>query len=380
MPLSLRIICAPEGESISQWDFGFPEEGGDIGRGYGVTMQLHDQRRELSARHAMIRRVEKGYQLEDCSTNGVYVNGSKQSVGRGNIVPLNDGDVFDLGRYRLLVSCFIPEELNHKDEPSDSEHLEIPPRQQFDTGASLRSPSLTEPFDPFAQDPFATAVESIRHSTRVDDPFLEQKSVAQSDLNLGAEGGDQLNRAQTQSQSQKQYHTPMEGQFEGQTEDDWYKTSLESDPFLNDTQTPKRSQINFEQLEQQDDSDPFRDSGYQNLASSARSNHIEKYAMSSSQYHLQAMPQKNEAILVSHQQLEKALEMAFQQFIRDISPHMMESLFDDLAPNRLFKPNYWKRYKAYFARDLTQRDWQVKFYAYFYEALRLHQRTDGGKK
>ena len=45
MPLSVRIISSPDGESITEWNKPFPEDGGDIGRVLGVTMQLSDSTR-----------------------------------------------------------------------------------------------------------------------------------------------------------------------------------------------------------------------------------------------------------------------------------------------------------------------------------------------
>ncbi len=109
MPLSIRIISSPDGESIAQWNQAFPDDGGDIGRAFGATLQLNDASREISSTHAMIRKTSRGYQIMDNSTNGLYINGSDVPLGKGNQSTLSDGDVLDIGRYRLLVSCFFPE-------------------------------------------------------------------------------------------------------------------------------------------------------------------------------------------------------------------------------------------------------------------------------
>ncbi|MFA0125637.1 FHA domain-containing protein, partial [Vibrio sp. 10N.261.48.A2] len=109
MPLSIRIISSPDGESIAQWNQAFPEDGGDIGRAFGATLQLNDVSREISSTHAMIRKTSRGYQIMDNSTNGLYINGSDAPLGNGNQSTLSDGDVLDIGRHRLLVSCFFPE-------------------------------------------------------------------------------------------------------------------------------------------------------------------------------------------------------------------------------------------------------------------------------
>ena len=72
-------------------------------------MQLSDSTREVSSKHAIINKSARGYQVMDTSTNGVFINGATTALGKGNQSTLNDGDVLDIGRYRLLVSCFLPE-------------------------------------------------------------------------------------------------------------------------------------------------------------------------------------------------------------------------------------------------------------------------------
>ena len=109
MPLSIRIISSPDGESIAEWNQAFPEDGGDIGRAFGNTLQLSDASREISGTHAIIRKNSRGYQIADNSTNGLFINGSDKPLGNGNQSTLSDGDVLDIGRYRLLVSCFVPD-------------------------------------------------------------------------------------------------------------------------------------------------------------------------------------------------------------------------------------------------------------------------------
>ncbi len=96
MPLSIRIISSPDGESIAQWNQAFPEDGGDIGRAFGATLQLNDASREISSTHATIRKTSRGYQIMDNSTNGLYINGSDAPLGNGNQSTLSDGDVLDI--------------------------------------------------------------------------------------------------------------------------------------------------------------------------------------------------------------------------------------------------------------------------------------------
>lgn len=57
MGLIIRIISHPEGESIQQWQYNLPDEGGIIGRSIGVNLQLNDSHRTISGIHATIKRM-----------------------------------------------------------------------------------------------------------------------------------------------------------------------------------------------------------------------------------------------------------------------------------------------------------------------------------
>jgi predicted component of type VI protein secretion system len=108
MTLSIRIISSPPGETVSEWNTFFPEEGGSIGRGFSVNLRLNDAKREISSLHAIISKTSRGYQVTDNSTNGLFINGVVKSLGKGNSTTLNDGDILGIGGYRLLTSCFLP--------------------------------------------------------------------------------------------------------------------------------------------------------------------------------------------------------------------------------------------------------------------------------
>ena len=106
MGLIIRIISHPEGESIQQWQYDFPEEGGVIGRSIGVTLQLNDQHRTISGIHATIKKTARGYQITDNSINGVFINNAESPLGKGNSITINDGDTIRISDYQLLISCF----------------------------------------------------------------------------------------------------------------------------------------------------------------------------------------------------------------------------------------------------------------------------------
>ena len=174
MPLAIRIISSPNDESISEQHKSFPEEGGDIGRSLGVTMQLADSHREISAVHAIVKKTSYGYQVVDNSTNGLFVNGSNSPIGKGNKYALTDGDILDVGRYRLLISCFTPELAKRPTLAQDN--------QIFDDSLHNESQIID---DPFAKDlelltsPTCDTSEPVRKL--IDDPFNSEPELALAD-------------------------------------------------------------------------------------------------------------------------------------------------------------------------------------------------------
>ena len=72
-----------------------------IGRGADNVWVLADPDRTLSKNHCRIDASEGGFMLTDLSTNGVFLSGAPQPVGRGHSVALEDGDSFTMGPYRM---------------------------------------------------------------------------------------------------------------------------------------------------------------------------------------------------------------------------------------------------------------------------------------
>ncbi|MBE8168243.1 MAG: hypothetical protein HAW66_07735, partial [Shewanella sp.] len=79
-------------------------------------------------------------------------------------------------------------------------------------------------------------------------------------------------------------------------------------------------------------------------------------------------------------QTDTAIEMAISRLLKEMSPEYIESMFNDISSPSLFsgKPKYWEMYKRYFDRQQQNRDWQVKFHAYFQDSLR--QQRNAGEK
>ncbi|GAB6263680.1 type VI secretion system-associated FHA domain protein [Photobacterium sp. R1] len=314
MPLSIRIISSPDGESIAQWNQAFPEEGGDIGRSFGATMQLSDATREVSGTHAIIRKTSRGYQIADNSTNGVFINGSDEPLGKGNQSTLSDGDVLDIGRYRLLVSCFIPEKAKAQ------------PLQE----AAAQSP--------FGDDPFRT--ESVA-AAPVQAVEPEEPELTRSDFDV-----------------------------------------VDDDPFLSEDVTRERQRLSLDLEFQTEEDDPLAEDIYQTAwpqtALQAQNPQASPFASQPVHYALTEYRQHEQRL---QQQTDKALEMALTRLLADISPQAMESMFDDLSGSGFWprKPKHWEMYKRYFSRQVENRDWQVKFHAYFQDALRLQRNLEGEK-
>ena len=103
MALQLTIIKFPPGVSLMEDRRTFDADGGVIGRGVDNDWVLSDPERFLSSRHCQVSREGERYYLTDLSTNGTFVNGSPEPLGRGSRIVLNDGDSFDVGEYRFKV-------------------------------------------------------------------------------------------------------------------------------------------------------------------------------------------------------------------------------------------------------------------------------------
>lgn len=82
----------------------FREKGGTIGRSLQNDWILPDPDRFISGRHATIDFKGGVYYLADTSSNGVYINGDCEPLGKGNPRRLFNGDVIRLGDFIINVS------------------------------------------------------------------------------------------------------------------------------------------------------------------------------------------------------------------------------------------------------------------------------------
>ncbi len=109
MPLVLSVLRCPD-QSV-------PEQrrvaGGEyvLGRGTECDWVLRDPERVLSKRHCAVEFFSGAWQVRDISTNGTFVNGASDPVGRDQVRVLRDGDRIRLGAYE--IECRVEEEAFH---------------------------------------------------------------------------------------------------------------------------------------------------------------------------------------------------------------------------------------------------------------------------
>ncbi|MGF1767675.1 FHA domain-containing protein [Enterovibrio makurazakiensis] len=397
MPLSIRIISSPSGETVSEWNKQFPEEGGEIGRAYGSTLQLSDASREISGTHAMIKKSARGYQVVDNSTNGLFINGAPQPLGKGNQTTLTDGDVLNVGQYRLLVSCFVPEQaaavkqpslagsqgMPFSDDPFSNAQQQAPTQQaapRFNTappsqpangqGASVSSNRAAFQQNAFDADPFQENTFNTPQNDQGRAPFgaglgNEQGNVfRQTPSGFGEQGLGGSDEAGMQTDdpfanARSNYTAPNSSSAQPSA-----AAAFSSQPQM---EAPADLSHGFSD-------DPFVD-GDDNFPSFTA--HTEDVFEPVGQNHTSVAeyltPREHE-----QQCVEKAMELALGRLLEELSPDSLEGMFNDLVRPSFFgrKPKYWDMYKRYFQRQVTNRDWQIKFGAYFKESYRMLKMGD----
>ena len=115
-----------------------------IGRGPENDWVLADPHRHISKNHCLIEFDGGRYRLTDTSTNGVFLNGAAEAVGRGAGVDLNQGDRIRLGHYEIGVEL---------SEAGAGDPYDLPPPYEADAPAfGSQDPFASVP--PPSPDPF----------------------------------------------------------------------------------------------------------------------------------------------------------------------------------------------------------------------------------
>jgi predicted component of type VI protein secretion system len=103
MPLTIKIVSEHRDLVGDDAVREFHEVGGTIGRSLQNDWILPDPDRYISGRHATIDYKGGMYYLADTSSNGVYMNGEHEPVGKGNPRRLFDGEYMRMGDFEFEI-------------------------------------------------------------------------------------------------------------------------------------------------------------------------------------------------------------------------------------------------------------------------------------
>lgn len=127
MPLIIKLVSEHRDLVGDDHVREYYEDGGTIGRSLQNDWILPDPDRYISGRHATIDYRGGMYYLADTSSNGVYMNGEMEPIGKGNPRRLFDGDRMRMGDFEFEVSIDKGESLVMPLEPKPSvapDHIE----------------------------------------------------------------------------------------------------------------------------------------------------------------------------------------------------------------------------------------------------------------
>ena len=103
MGLVLKITSAHKELLADDCEREFSEQGGTIGRSLHSDWILPDPDHYISAKHATVDFQGGAYYLADISSNGTFINGDSEPLGKGNPRRLFDGDKIRMGDFEFLV-------------------------------------------------------------------------------------------------------------------------------------------------------------------------------------------------------------------------------------------------------------------------------------
>ncbi|MBX2881144.1 MAG: type VI secretion system-associated FHA domain protein TagH [Granulosicoccus sp.] len=132
LTLRLQSFCGQPPDKPQEKNFDrFPVF---VGRSPSCDFVLDDISKYISSNHATVLEEQGQILIQDTSSNGVYINGSTESIGRGNTVSLGHGDSLTIGDYSLAVG------ISANSQSADP----------FDDFEPSSNPAVVEdPFDPF---------------------------------------------------------------------------------------------------------------------------------------------------------------------------------------------------------------------------------------
>lgn len=148
----------------------FGDKGGTIGRSLDNDWILPDQDRFISGRHATIDFQSGAWYLADVSTNGVYINGEEEPLGRRHPRRLFSGDSLRMGDFHFAVSINEGEDLSMPQSSPrrlEQDHLNLMvPEDTSRTGVQLLDEQEITGDDPFRAVLFGNHAKSTQKMVR----------------------------------------------------------------------------------------------------------------------------------------------------------------------------------------------------------------------
>ncbi|WP_299939897.1 type VI secretion system-associated FHA domain protein TagH [uncultured Microbulbifer sp.] len=145
MDLIFSVLADPPGANMLKHTKLFTKAGGSLGRSADNDWVLPDPDRVVSSRHAQISFSGNQYFLTDTSTNGTFYNGAEEMIGKGNQMPLKEGDIIHMGEYRLKVALRQPQVESHLPKGLGSaDFLDTSDRTTFSSSTRAKIQSQTD--------------------------------------------------------------------------------------------------------------------------------------------------------------------------------------------------------------------------------------------
>lgn len=162
MPLSLEVISYKGERSEKPISQHTDTQDLTLGRREDNSIVLPDSDKFVSSHHATISYQQPDYYITDYSSNGLYINNSKQAVGKNNTFKLSNGDQLGVGEYLIKVS--IPQQ----DEQAPVENNKM----EYD-----------DPFADLGSDPIQKVIdENITEPTEWETPSADNTLVEKDPL------------------------------------------------------------------------------------------------------------------------------------------------------------------------------------------------------
>ncbi len=318
MSINIQLVEIPENEQVASRQLVLPSQGGTIGRAYDCSIQLPDFSKTLSRVHAQISLDSNGrYQVVNKSANGLVVNGV--ILGREQYQSINDGDVWKLGAYVMLIT-------NMEALVNERENSEL------DIGSAIDDMPSGDPL--FSLD---------------DLDFSDLRSTGSQRIQMRGETVDGVVEERESSQ-QKEDKTTL---FHAESLLD--EVQIGHDPFE-------------ETLEMQDANNSFNQGLTVENDSSTELGLLRQNLTQITQLISQQSENNN---LHNYDTIVECVNSSMDIFIDELSPEFLEEMFKESISGWGSKDKkYWRLYKKQFKRKLERRDFHRQFTAIFLEQLR----------